>query len=150
MKKGDILMIEAGTVHAIGSGMVICEVQQNSNSTYRVYDYNRVGKDGKPRQLHIKEAMEVSLTTPPRRYIRQGELLAKCDYFRVEEKNIAQYGTVAVSEASFCSIIVVDGGGELTMGEYRTEIKKGDSVFIPAQNGAVEINGECKLIVISV
>lgn len=60
VKKGDMFFIEAGTVHAIGKGALIAEIQQNSNSTYRVYDYGRLGKDGKPRELHIQKAIDVS------------------------------------------------------------------------------------------
>ena len=63
VKKGDLFFIEAGTVHAIGKGVLIAEIQQNSNSTYRVYDYGRIGKDGKPRELHIKKAVDVYLTS---------------------------------------------------------------------------------------
>lgn len=55
-----MFFIEAGTVHAIGKGALIAEIQQNSNSTYRVYDYGRLGKDGKPRELHIQKAIDVS------------------------------------------------------------------------------------------
>ena len=64
-KKGDVFFIPAGTVHAIGAGLLIAEVQQSSNLTYRVYDYGRLGADGKPRQLHIKKALDVALREPP-------------------------------------------------------------------------------------
>ena len=60
VKKGDVFFIESGTLHAIGSGILIAEVQQNSNSTYRVSDYGRLGADGKPRQLHIDKAIDVT------------------------------------------------------------------------------------------
>ncbi len=59
-----MFFIESGTIHAIGEGIVICEIQQNSNTTYRVYDFGRVGKDGKPRELHIEKANDVSNLTP--------------------------------------------------------------------------------------
>ena len=62
VQKGDLFFIEAGTVHAIGKGTLIAEIQQNSNSTYRVYDYGRLGKDGKPRELHIDKAVDVTVT----------------------------------------------------------------------------------------
>ena len=65
VKKGDLFFIESGTLHAIGKGILLAEVQQNSNSTYRVYDYGRVGADGKPRELHIKKAVDVTSCTPP-------------------------------------------------------------------------------------
>lgn len=62
--KGDCFLIPAGTLHAICKGIVIAEVQQNSNVTYRVYDYGRVGADGKPRALHVEKALDVTLRTP--------------------------------------------------------------------------------------
>ena len=65
VKKGDLFYIPAGTIHAIGKGLVIAEIQQNSNSTYRVFDFNRLGADGKPRPLHIDKAVEVTNLTPP-------------------------------------------------------------------------------------
>ena len=65
VKKGDVFFIEAGTLHAIGKGILIAEIQQNSNTTYRVYDYGRLGADGKPRELHIDKALDVTRCTPP-------------------------------------------------------------------------------------
>ncbi|MBQ2487675.1 MAG: class I mannose-6-phosphate isomerase, partial [Ruminococcus sp.] len=69
VNKGDVFFIEPGTLHAIGAGILIAEIQQNSNITYRVYDYDRVGLDGKPRELHIDKAVDVTKTwpAPPRR-----------------------------------------------------------------------------------
>ena len=64
--KGDVFFIESGTLHAIGKGILIAEIQQNSNTTYRIYDYGRVGADGKPRQLHIDKAVEVTDRIPPK------------------------------------------------------------------------------------
>ena len=64
--KGDFFFIEAGTLHAIGGGILLAEIQQNSNTTYRVYDYGRLGADGKPRPLHTEKALDVTVTAPPR------------------------------------------------------------------------------------
>lgn len=64
--KGDVFFIEAGTVHAIGKGALIAEIQQNSNVTYRVYDYDRRGADGKPRELHVAKALDVAVPEPPK------------------------------------------------------------------------------------
>ena len=68
VKKGDCFFIPSGTLHAICKGVVVVEVQQNSNVTYRVYDYGRVGADGKPRALHVKQALEVMRRTPPEQH----------------------------------------------------------------------------------
>ena len=83
--KGDCFFIPSGTLHAICQGIVIAEVQQNSNVTYRVYDYGRVGADGKPRALHIEKALDVTRRTPPQKQDFGGHL-AQCEYFTVDVK----------------------------------------------------------------
>jgi len=147
VNKGDVFFIKAGTVHAIGKGIVICEVQQNSNTTYRVYDYDRTDKDGNKRPLHIEQAIAVAETKPARNYKRIGNILAECEYFTVEELVVDDAAQIEVSDKSFKSVIVVDGHAELAKGEYRINIAKGDSFFIPAQNDICEIKGKCKLII---
>ena len=74
VKKGDVFFIKSGTVHAIGKGIVICEVQQNSNTTYRVYDYNRKDKNGITRPLHVEKALEVSSLTAPENFMSEKAL----------------------------------------------------------------------------
>ena len=66
VKKGEFFFIESGTLHAIGKGILLAEIQQNSNTTYRVYDYNRLGADGKPRELHTEKALDVTECEPPK------------------------------------------------------------------------------------
>ncbi len=152
--KGDVFFIEAGTLHAIGSGILIAEIQQNSNTTYRVYDYGRVGVDGKPRQLHVEKAVEVTELCPPKydtkpegvaESIIGGEktLLRSCEYFNVNK--IKCDGTVSLTadNKSFNSILVLDGEG--TIGGIQA--KKGDSFFIPADFGKYELSGNMEVIV---
>lgn len=81
--KGDCFFIPSGTLHAIRKGIVVAEIQQNSNVTYRIYDYGRLGADGKPRQLHIPQALDVTLREPPKAQDFHGHL-AQCDYFTVD------------------------------------------------------------------
>ena len=84
VKKGDLFFIEAGTLHAIGKGILLAEIQQNSNTTYRVYDYGRLGADGKPRDLHVEKAIDVTNCTPPTRSTNpEGELVEYEDYFQI-------------------------------------------------------------------
>ena len=147
VNKGDVFFIESGTVHAIGKGIVICEIQQNSNTTFRVYDYDRIDKDGNKRPLHIKEAIEVSETKPAKNYKRDGNTLAKCKYFTVEELEVSGKEILQVTEDTFKSVIVTDGCGEIKNGDFAININKGDSIFVPAQNDNFEIFGNCKLIV---
>lgn len=130
VKPGDCFFIPAGTVHAIGKGCLIAEVQQNSNLTYRVYDHGRLGADGKPRPLHIDKAVAVA---DCKRYERapHSETLASCDYFTVRE------GTGTVGEAdSFTSVLFVSDG-TIDGRPART----GDSYFVPAGERA-EISGK--------
>lgn len=157
VKKGDLFFIEAGTVHAIGKGTLIAEIQQNSNSTYRVYDYGRVGADGKPRELHVKKAVDVSVTEPPKYDIKpMGEpemkdgytstLLTKCDLFTVNHYDVNGKITLNTDEKSFNHILVTDGKGTIN----GKELKKGDSFFVPASFGNYEISGSCALIVTNI
>lgn len=157
VKKGDLFFIEAGTVHAIGKGTLIAEIQQNSNSTYRVYDYGRIGADGKPRELHIKKAVDVSVTKPPKYDIKpmgktvdnsdySSTLLTKCDLFTVNNYDLKNKIVLETDEKSFNHILVTDGTGKINNSEF----KKGDSFFVPANYGKYEISGECEIIVTNI
>ena len=151
--KGDVFFIESGTLHAIGKGILIAEIQQNSNTTYRIYDYGRVGKDGKPRDLHIDKACEVTKLIPPTRPTKpQGEpvrkngytetLLASCEYFNVKKLDITEKAELEATSASFNSVLVLDG--RFTAGDV--ELKKGDSAFVPAGYGKYTLKGAGEVI----
>lgn len=147
-KKGDVFFIESGTVHAIGAGNVICEIQQNSNTTYRVYDYDRRDKNGNPRELHIEKALEVSsLKKPPVPESTNSDVLAECKYFTAKKLSVSKKAQLELDETSFCSIIAVDGEGTMSFYGKIYELKKGDSVFIPAQKGVAEFEGELDIII---
>lgn len=154
VKKGDLFFIEAGTVHAIGKGTLIAEIQQNSNSTYRVYDYGRLGADGKPRELHVKKAVDVSVTKPPKYGCKpMGEpqdmggyistLLTKCDLFTVWHYDISDSAEFEADEKSFNHVLVINGSGSIN----GTNMKKGDSFFVPAGYGKYRIEGECEVLI---
>ncbi len=155
VKKGDLFFIPAGTLHAIGEGILIAEVQQNSNTTYRVSDYGRLGADGKPRELHIEKAVDVTETIPPTiGYGAVGEiiktefgerrLLASCEFFKMETMLLS--GETAIGEKdSFVSVVVLEGEGVLKA-EEEIPFKKGDSLFIPASITA-KISGEANLLI---
>ncbi len=153
IKKGDTLFIEAGTVHAIGKGALIAEIQQNSNCTYRVYDYGRVGADGKPRELHIQKALDVSKTVPPTHDIKpmgkteitdgnEKQLITSCDLFNVERYKVANEITLSTDEKSFMHILVIDGEGKID----GASAKKGDSFLVPADFGKFEIFGKIEFL----
>ena len=148
IKKGDVFFIKSGTIHAIGKGAFICEVQQNSNKTYRVYDYDRRDKNGNARELHIEKALDVTTLAPAKEYKAENEkMLAKCKYFTVEKLCLNGTEEIVLSEDSFRSIIVLSGKGKLKVGEKELEIIKGDSIFIPAQNGMARVEGELEAII---
>lgn len=154
-KAGDVFFIEPGTIHAIGAGLMICEIQQNSNTTYRVYDYDRRGADGKPRELHIDKAIAVSTLTPSHG-TKCGEAqvldgytsskIASCKYFTSEQITVTDTANIKIYDDSFRSVVVCRGEASLSAGGCTLSVKKGDSVFVPAQNGCITVNGSCELL----
>ena len=150
-RKGDVFFVEAGTVHAIGKGNVIAEIQQNSNVTYRLYDYGRVGKDGRPRELHIEKGVKASncKKSEPREiptYSDGTRLLGSCEYFAVKEIKLSKATTLCADEKSYHAIIVVDGETELVTENYTQKIKSGETVFIPADMGEYTLSGKATIL----
>ena len=151
VKKGDVFFIEPGTIHAIGSGILLAEIQQNSNVTYRVYDYGRIGADGKERELHIDKAKDVTKCIPPRSNYDFGSHLVSCDYFTVDKFVLdgKTNGKISgnVDTTSFASILVLSGEGTIRAGEELLEVKKGDSIFVEAGTGEFQVIGELEMLV---
>ncbi len=150
VKEGDCFLIEAGTVHAIGAGCVICEIQQNSNTTYRVYDYNRRGADGKLRQLHIDKAVEVinfkkfvDNTHSGKAEQADGftiQKLTECQYFRCR-KLVLNGKYSEQNENSFIALNVLKGSGAINGEDFNA----GDSFFIPC-NEKLSISGNAEIM----
>lgn len=154
VKKGDVFFIEAGTLHAIGSGMLIAEIQQNSNTTYRVSDYGRLGADGKPRELHVEKALKVTKTEPPildygaigkisRYHYGTVRELAKCKYFNV--KSIELDGSFKLNRKKFTSLLLLEGQITVKYPNGMLEAKKGDSIYIP-EKCSVVVAGKGEII----
>ncbi len=162
VKKGDFFFIESGTLHAIGKGLLIAEIQQNSNTTYRIYDYGRVGKDGKTRPLHIDKAVEVTKLCPPNIHpigdpvvYEDGNWtqteLAKCDYFTVNLLDVANRAWLEATERSFVHILVLEGDMIFSSGTQKhIPLGKGDSLFIPAGYGHFELTGEARAVMTNI
>lgn len=155
VKKGDVFFIQAGTLHAIGKGILIAEIQQNSNTTYRIYDYGRVGKDGKPRELHVEKAKDVTCLAPAKAYpetpVEQHEgytskLLSSCDYFTTYAIDVETKAQLTADEKSFNSILVLEGECEID----GIKALKGDSVFVTAGSGSYTVEGKCKAVLTKV
>lgn len=151
--KGDVIFIPSGTIHAILKGTLICEIQQNSNLTYRVYDWDRIGKDGKPRELHIEKAIDVikqdlkqKIVTTSNQKLDTSSNVITCDYFKVDTISIgSKYKQISSSE-TFEAIMVVEGNGKIQTNGKEYTIKLGDSFIIPASLGEYEIEGNIKLL----
>lgn len=147
---GETYFIPAGTVHAIGEGIVIAEIQQNSDTTYRFYDY------GRPRELHTEKALESIRNYTPKEIdeIRfsvsaesnGGALLAACEYFTVIKHDITDRQAFSLGEKPFVSLLCTEGNGKIVWCGGEEEINVGDCFFIPTAIASFEIRGNLKVI----
>lgn len=158
VKKGDVFFIPSGLVHAIGAGILIAEIQQNSDLTYRVYDYDRRDANGNLRELHVEKALDVTrpYTEEEITAIRYSDLsgeapeslLADCPYFRVEKKDVIPSKPIFIEESSrFASVLCLDGEGIMTVRGENFTVKKGDSWFLPAGTPIARICGTAEILV---
>ena len=161
IQKDDLFFIEAGTIHAIGAGALVAEIQENSNLTYRLYDYDRVGKDGKKRELHIDKALQVAnlhSSAEPRQPLRvlkyrQGvasELLTRCKYFEVyrvlvntERRQQVHY---RADEMSFRVLLCISGCGTISFEGGEIPFYKGDCIFVPADSAVLTVRGQAQFL----
>ncbi len=161
VKAGDTFLIPAGQVHAICKGILIAEVQQSSDTTFRIYDYDRVDATGKKRGLHINEALEVvryytdeeiSRLNGFRRSSRreplcEGEILSDCPYFRLAKIRCTDELTFTVDEKSFaCLLFTSADNARVSCGTKSIEAITGDCVFIPAGAGKVTLSGSAEIL----
>ena len=165
VRKNDLFFIPPGTVHAIGAGCLIAEIQQSSNLTYRLYDYNRTDRNGKKRQLLLEKGLAVAnldaMPEPrqPMRLLRYSggtasELLCRCRYFQVERVlvNTEQHREMAVFHASpdsFEIFLFLNGCGSLFCKDSMVQIFKGDCVFIPAGSADIRLHARTEFLRIS-
>lgn len=161
IRKDDVFFIQAGTIHAIGAGALVAEIQENSNLTYRLYDYDRIGKDGKKRELHIDKALDVAnldSSAEPRQPLRvlkyrQGvasELLTRCKYFEAyrmivntERRQKVYY---RADEIAFRVLLCIQGCGTITYEGGEIAFYKGDCVFVPASSATLTIHGQAQFL----
>lgn len=143
VKKGECYFIPSGTMHGINAGCVICEVQQNSNLTYRVYDYNRVDKNGNKRELHVDKALKVTNLKKYAPVKTDGERLAINKYFTLSRVRLNGENSVYADEKSFKCLTLVDG----TCAVNGKEMLLGDSFFVPAGTGEVILKGNGDVLV---
>lgn len=161
----DIFFIKPGTVHAIGAGALIAEIQESSNLTYRLFDYNRVDKNGKKRELHIEKALAVvnmqgsARPKQPLRVLkyRRGyaaEMLCRCKYFQVERvlvntERCRELASFQSNSDSFQVLLCTNGCGIMTFGDGEVlQLFRGDCVFLPADSVEVKVHGEVQLLLV--
>ena len=154
VQKADVLFIEPGTIHAIGKGNVIAEIQQNSNVTYHVFDYGRKGPDGKEHDLHIEKALQVTRTVPILRKKSFEPHIVSCPYFTVDKLVLDGQRVKKVfgeiDKTSFVSILVMEGKGTIRDKEETLTFKKGDSLFVTANISEYELEGAFEALVTTV
>lgn len=151
VQPGDCYFIPSGTIHAIGAGCLISEIQQNSNLTYRVYDYGRKDKNGNERELHVDKALKVTLLE---RYENKalgisrsfGELLGASKYFTTTKVVLDGEISLPMDENSFKCVSAVAGSGSIGGQSF----SQGDSFFLPAGKESVKLCGQATLIVAEV
>ncbi|MCQ2466627.1 MAG: class I mannose-6-phosphate isomerase [Clostridia bacterium] len=161
IKKDDLFFIEAGTIHAIGAGALIAEIQENSNVTYRLYDYDRVDKNGNKRELHIDKALAVAnykSSFEPKQPMTvlkyncgvASELLCRCKYFEVYRMIInterRQKVIYQSDEMGFRVLLCVNGCGTIAFGNETIYFYKGDCFFVPADSVEINIHGQAHFL----
>lgn len=148
VKKGEHYFVPAGTVHAICAGCLIFEIQQNSDLTYRLYDYGRKDKNGKERELHVKKALETAYLNAKekiafRAAVEEGERIGVSRFFTLTHAKIQGEKTFRTDPASFRAITCVSGAGEVDGNTMRC----GDTYFVPATRGEFIVRGEAEVLV---
>lgn len=160
-RKDDVFYVEPGTVHAIGAGMVLVEIQQNSNLTYRMYDYDRKDSNGNRRELHVDKALQVmkykgdSEPRQPMRVLKYQpgcavELLCRCKYFQVERMLLnadekSPQTIFRMDYSSFVVLVCLEGEARL-LGREFLKLKKGDCLFVPAGERNICMEGKAQFL----
>ena len=150
MRAGDAIFVPAGTMHTIGPGLVLCEIQQNSDITYRVFDYNRLTAEGKPRPLHIEKALAVTNFGPQgggklagcriKRGMLTETFLAACRHFATERWDFAARIGAMTSGERFELFIFIEGSGQFDCGGEKLEYRAAQAWLLPAALGAFQLD----------
>ena len=146
LSKGDLVLMEPGTVHALPEGSIICEIQQNSDNTYRIYDWGRMGRDGKPRRLHVDKALDV-ITFPGRqrkgrnmsgivvRYDRAEEdvtqPLVRGHYFNIDRLHYRRNLELSLEGCHFQALNIIAGRGVIVHEHGELPFRMGDTILVP-------------------
>lgn len=145
VKAGDTFFIPAGTIHAIGAGLTVAEIQQNSNVTYRIFDYGRVGANGMPRDLHVEQALAAA-TLEATKTLDFSPHLGSCRYFTVDRTDAPLQGMLGGE--TFLFILTIKGEGTLYCGNERHILRPGSGFFLPAGSDHYLVEGSCQMLLV--
>jgi mannose-6-phosphate isomerase len=152
VKQGDVFMLDTGTIHAIGAGIVIAEIQQTSDITYRVYDFDRVDANGKTRELHIDlalEALNYEKIQAQRFYSKTENIaneIVNCNYFTTNFIPLDGNIEIHKNQTSFTVYMCAEGNFMLTFDNESYSYKKGDTVLIPAAITDFQLSGKASIL----
>ena len=157
VKPGDAFFIPSKTLHAIGKGLLIAEIQQSSNTTYRVYDYNRTDANGNKRELHTAKALDVTSLEDvegkervvPVPYPADGAeagVISLCEFFAVIKYSLDGETTIVPPCRRFEMLICTEGACEIVYDGGSMAVDAGDSIFVPASLGSYSIKGACQML----
>ena len=149
VKKGEAYYIPAGTIHALGGGILVAEIQQNSNTTFRVYDYDRKDFAGNFRELHVERAKDVLNfnKATQNNHLKENFSSFECDYFKVKKETINKEKFILNVEKTFQIVQFISGNGKII---YENDVYNGDlgdTFFVPAKVEKYVIKGECGLLI---
>lgn len=152
---GETYFIPSGMLHAIGAGILIAEIQQNCDLTYRVYDYERRGADGSLRELHVDKALDVTVpfTEEEVNAIRyeagapDANTLAHCRYFKTDKLSVNTLTELTVDERSFAFLLCLEGEGTVTAGGMTFPVGRADGYYLPAGLGKVTLDGDMTVLI---
>jgi mannose-6-phosphate isomerase len=153
VESGDVLFVPPGTVHALGTGLLVAEVQQSSDTTYRVYDYDRLGLDGQPRELHIEHALAVSHYGEPPAVVKAAppqpdvwQELCRSPFFLVEQGVCRGEWAQATSPLSFEALMILDGVGFVAWDDGVEPVHVGTTLLVPASMGGYRLQGNFRCL----
>jgi mannose-6-phosphate isomerase len=152
VKSGDVFFLETGTVHAIGAGLVVAEIQQTSDITYRIYDFDRVDANGNTRELHVDLALEainyntVEAKVEYAKNVNESNEVVDCPYFTTNFIPLDGEITVSKSGETFTVYMCVEGSFEIEYNESKVQYRKGDTVLLPAVMNSFILNGKASIL----
>ena len=152
VKEGDVFFLETGTVHAIGAGLLVAEIQQTSDITYRLYDFDRVDTQGNTRELHVDLALEainynkVDTRIEYSKEENESNTIVNCPYFTTNFIPLIDSATISKTGDSFTVYMCIDGAFEIEYNKDLYQYKKGDTVLVPAAMDYYVINGKASIL----